>query len=170
MINAASSDYQLNQDELDYCFDLNKVDKFFVMLMSSLCQREGKWKLNISPTQKTNLSAGLICSTIIYIHILKDVGVWVILKVVLLISHPCCPNHAKMLKQHSTIENNDEVGIRPSKTYQSFVTATGDHRELSFIEKDVRNYITREVCNVFELDGAKEFGKYLLRMKEKNHI
>ncbi|RYQ88419.1 hypothetical protein Ahy_B09g095621 isoform F [Arachis hypogaea] len=67
-----------------------------------------------------------------------------------------------------TIENNEEAGIRPSKTYQSFVAATGGHRELNFIEKDVRNYITREVRNVSEQEDAKEFGKYLLRMKEKN--
>ncbi|RYR28409.1 hypothetical protein Ahy_B01g052523 [Arachis hypogaea] len=33
---------------------------------------------------------------------------------------------------------------------------------------DVRNYITREVWNVSEQDDAKEFGKYLLRIKEKN--
>ncbi|RYR77298.1 hypothetical protein Ahy_A01g001741 isoform A [Arachis hypogaea] len=42
------------------------------------------------------------------------------------------------------------------------------HRELNFIKKDVRNYITREVRNVSEQEYAKEFGKYLLRMKEKN--
>ncbi|RYR64227.1 hypothetical protein Ahy_A03g010358 [Arachis hypogaea] len=66
------------------------------------------------------------------------------------------------------IENNEEAGIRPSKTYQSFVAAAGGHRELNFIEKDVRNYITREVRNVSEQEDAKEFGKYLLRMKEKN--
>ncbi|RYR02989.1 hypothetical protein Ahy_B06g081826 [Arachis hypogaea] len=67
-----------------------------------------------------------------------------------------------------TIENNEEAGIRPNKTYQSFVAAVGGHRELNFIEKDVRNYITREVRNVSEQEDAKEFEKYLLRMKEKN--
>ncbi|RYR54062.1 hypothetical protein Ahy_A06g029315 [Arachis hypogaea] len=49
-----------------------------------------------------------------------------------------------MLKQHRelsmsirrTIENNEEAGIRLSKTYQSFVAAAGGHRELNFIEKD----------------------------------
>ncbi|RYR18655.1 hypothetical protein Ahy_B03g063275 [Arachis hypogaea] len=74
-----------------------------------------------------------------------------------------------MLKQHRelsmsihrTIENNEEAGIRPSKTYQSFVAAAGSHRELNFIEKDVKNYITREVRNVSEQEDAKEFGKYL---------
>ncbi|RYQ80685.1 hypothetical protein Ahy_Scaffold1g106930 isoform A [Arachis hypogaea] len=52
------------------------------------------------------------------------------------------------------------------------------HRELSmfvrrtietrFIEKDVRNYITREVQNISKEDDAEEFGNYLIRMKEKN--
>ncbi|RYQ95460.1 hypothetical protein Ahy_B08g090760 [Arachis hypogaea] len=81
-----------------------------------------------------------------------------------------------MLKQHRelsmfvrrTIKTSEETGIRPRKTYQSFVAVAGSHRELSFIEKDVRNYITREVRNVSKQDDAKEFGKYLLRMKEKN--
>ncbi|RYQ89815.1 hypothetical protein Ahy_B09g096267 isoform A [Arachis hypogaea] len=72
-----------------------------------------------------------------------------------------------MLKQHRelsmsvrrTIENNEEAGIRPSKTYQSFAAAAGGHRELNFIEKDVRNYITREVRNISEQEDAKEFRK-----------
>ncbi|RYR13126.1 hypothetical protein Ahy_B04g070282 isoform A [Arachis hypogaea] len=106
---------------------------------------------------------------------MKDVGLWTISKVVLNHSHPCCPDHAEMLKQHRelsmfvcrTIETHEEAGIRPSKTYQSFVAAAGSDRELGFIEKDVRNYITREVRNIFEEDDAKEFGKYLVRMKEK---
>ncbi|RYR53180.1 hypothetical protein Ahy_A06g028175 [Arachis hypogaea] len=140
------------------------------------CSREEKWKSKISPTKKTNPTAGVNCPARIYIHTLKDVGAWIISKVVLDHSHPCCPSKVEMLKQHRklsmsirrTIENNDEAGIRPSKTYQSFVAAAGGHRELNFIEKDVRNYITREVRNVSEQEDAKEFGKYFLRMKEKN--
>ncbi|RYR38259.1 hypothetical protein Ahy_A09g043238 [Arachis hypogaea] len=112
--------------------------------------QKGKWKSNISPTEKTNPSVGLNYPARIYIHILMDVGIWIISKVVLPHSHPCCLNQAKVLKQHR------ELNIR-------------GHRELSFIEKDVRNYITREVQNVLELEGAKEFEKYILRIKEKNH-
>ncbi|RYQ90658.1 hypothetical protein Ahy_B09g096689 isoform F [Arachis hypogaea] len=140
-----------------------------------VCTREGRWKSKISPTLKTNPSAGLNCPARIYVH-MKDVGLWTISKVVLNHSHPCCPEQAEMLKQHMdlsmfvrrTIETHEEAGIRPSKTYQSFVAAAGSHRELGFIEKDVRNYITREVRNFSEEDDAKEFGKYLLRMIEKN--
>ncbi|KAL1330790.1 hypothetical protein AAHE18_12G135500 [Arachis hypogaea] len=121
------------------------------------CNREEKWKSKISPTEKTNPTAGLNCPARIYIHTLKDVGAWIISKVVLHHSHPCCPTKVEMLKQHRklsmsirrTIENNEEAGIRPSKTYQSFFAAVGGHCELNFIKKDVRNYITREVCECF---------------------
>ncbi|RYR53943.1 hypothetical protein Ahy_A06g029189 [Arachis hypogaea] len=119
----------------------------------------------------TNPSAALNCPARIYIHILKDVKVWIISKVVLHHSHPCCANQVEMLKQHRKlsmsvrriIENNKEARIRPSKTYQSFVATAGGHRELN-----VRNYIMKEVRNVSILEDGKEFGKYLLRMKEKN--
>ncbi|RYR43950.1 hypothetical protein Ahy_A08g040326 [Arachis hypogaea] len=81
------------------------------------CSRERKWKSKISPTEKTNPTAGLNCPARIYIHTLKDVGAWIISKVVLDHSHPCCPSKAEMLKQHRelsmsicrTIENNDEA-------------------------------------------------------------
>ncbi|XP_072076777.1 protein FAR1-RELATED SEQUENCE 5-like [Arachis hypogaea] len=141
-----------------------------------ICSREGRWKSKISLTLKTNPSAGISCPARIYIHILKDVSLWIISKVVLNDSHPCCPDRVEMLKQHRglsmfvrrTIKTNEEARIRPSKTYQSFVAAAGSHRKLSFIEKDMRNYIIREVGNVSKQDDAKEFGKYLLRMKEKD--
>ncbi|RYQ98736.1 hypothetical protein Ahy_B07g086504 [Arachis hypogaea] len=80
-----------------------------------------------------------------------DVGVWIISKVVLHHSYPCCPDQAQMLKQHGelsisvhrTIENNKEA-------------AAEGHRELNFIEKDARNYITREVRNILgKLNGYK---------------
>ncbi|QHN96144.1 Protein FAR-RED ELONGATED HYPOCOTYL [Arachis hypogaea] len=83
------------------------------------CSREGKWKSKISPTKKTNPTAGLNCPARIYIHTLKDVGAWIISKVVLDHSHPCCPSKAEMLKQHRelsmsirrTIENNEEADL-----------------------------------------------------------
>ncbi|RYR58956.1 hypothetical protein Ahy_A05g024818 [Arachis hypogaea] len=67
------------------------------------------------------------------------------------------PNQEEMLKQQRLlsmfvrciIENNDKVGIRPSKTYQSFVVAARGHRELN-----VRNYITRKFSNVSELENT----------------
>ncbi|RYR79082.1 hypothetical protein Ahy_A01g003946 [Arachis hypogaea] len=67
------------------------------------CSREGKWKSKISLTEKTNLTANLNCPARIYIHTLKDVSAWIISKVVLDHSHPCCPSKAEMLKQHKEL-------------------------------------------------------------------
>ncbi|RYR01252.1 hypothetical protein Ahy_B06g080124 isoform A [Arachis hypogaea] len=57
--------------------------------------------------------------------------------------------------QHIT-ENNEEARIRPSKTYQSFVAAAGGHRKLSFIEKYVRNYITKEIIVLGTTSGFQK--------------
>ncbi|RYR60907.1 hypothetical protein Ahy_A04g017993 [Arachis hypogaea] len=135
-----------------------------------ICSREEKWKSKISPTKKTNSTADLNCLARIYIHTLKDVGAWIISKVVLDHSHPCCPSKAEMLKQYRelsmsirrTIENNEEAGIRPSKTYQSFVAAAEGHREEqvsnSIFNKFVVTYdsVVAEVkcqCLLFESRG-----------------
>ncbi|RYQ85181.1 hypothetical protein Ahy_B10g104672 [Arachis hypogaea] len=45
-----------------------------------VCTREGRWKSKISPTLKTNPSAGLNCPARIYVHIMKDVGLWTLSK------------------------------------------------------------------------------------------
>ncbi|KAL4316178.1 hypothetical protein AHAS_Ahas15G0259100 [Arachis hypogaea] len=59
-----------------------------------------KNQLIISPTLKTNHSAGLNCPARIYVHIMKDVGLWTISKIILNHSYPCCPDQVEILKQH----------------------------------------------------------------------
>ncbi|RYR31664.1 hypothetical protein Ahy_B01g056525 [Arachis hypogaea] len=178
-----STSNQLTESDLDYSSEMNQADEvgiifktleevgMFYKHYSKLAGFSTKIRNMTRKGDETNPSAGINCPARIYY-----VGLWTISKVVLNHLYPCCPDRAEMLKQHRelsmfvrrTIETNEEARIRPSKTYQSFVAAAGSHRKLSFIEKDVRNYITREVRNVSEQDDAKEFGKYLLRMKEKN--
>ncbi|RYR61688.1 hypothetical protein Ahy_A04g018893 [Arachis hypogaea] len=129
------SDSQLNQSEVDFETESNQVLEIF-------CGVDAQFVPKVEMTFNTLEDVA---------KFYKDYS-----KVVLHHSHPCCPDQAHMLKQHRelsmslrrTIENNDEASIRPSKTFQSFVAAAGGHRELNFIEKDVRNYITREVRNV----------------------
>ncbi|RYR62603.1 hypothetical protein Ahy_A04g020312 [Arachis hypogaea] len=161
-MNDASPDYQLNQNKLDYSFEsvqedevwfkpsvftkirnTNKKNKIKNQLIT--CNKEKKWKSNISPTQKTNPSTSFKLyykNLYTYIEGSCCLGYFV---GCLHYSHPCCPNQEEKFKQHKhlsmfvrrTIENNDEVGIRPNKIYESFVSAAGDHREISFIEKDL---------------------------------
>ncbi|RYR48381.1 hypothetical protein Ahy_A07g034402 [Arachis hypogaea] len=139
----STSDCQLNQGEVDFEFKSNEVPE-------PLCVVDDQFVPKVRMTFTTLEDAA---------KFYKDYA-----------------KTTEMLKQHMelsmsvrrTIENDEEASIRPSKTYQSFVAIAGGHRELNFIEKDVRNYITREVRNVSKQEDAKEFGKYLLRMKEKN--
>ncbi|RYR07939.1 hypothetical protein Ahy_B05g075438 [Arachis hypogaea] len=137
------------------------------------CSREGKWKSKISSTEKTNPTAGLNCPARIYIHTLKDVGAWIISKVVLHHSHPCCPTQPEMLKQHRelsmsvrcTIENNEEAGIRPSKTFQSFVAAAGGHREELHHERIAECFGTRRCKEIREIfiENEREESEFLFR-------
>ncbi|RYR19928.1 hypothetical protein Ahy_B03g064886 [Arachis hypogaea] len=114
----STSDCQLNQGEVDYEFESNKVPEPLSVVDDQFVPKVGMTFTTLEDAEKFYR------------------------------------NYAK------AAENNEEAGIRPSKTYQSFVAAVGGHRELNFIEKDVRNYITREVRNVSEQEDAKEFGKY----------
>ncbi|RYQ96843.1 hypothetical protein Ahy_B08g092738 [Arachis hypogaea] len=149
----STSDCHLNQGEVDFEFESNEVpeirsgvdqnylgpfcdvdDQFIPKVGMTFNTLEDATKFYNDYAKATNPTAGLNCPARIYIHTLKDVGAWIISKVVLHHSHPCCPTQAEVLKQHRelsmsirrTIENNEEAGIRPSKTYQSFVAATGD--------------------------------------------
>ncbi|RYR29518.1 hypothetical protein Ahy_B01g053932 [Arachis hypogaea] len=110
------------------------------------CNREGVKIQDISNSEHKPLSSNKLSS--------QDLCTY-IEGLVLNHSYPCCLDRAEMLKQYReismfvrrTIENNNEAGIRLSKTYQLFIAVVGNHRELSFIEKDVRNYITRKAWN-----------------------
>ncbi|MED6115349.1 hypothetical protein PIB30_089608 [Stylosanthes scabra] len=48
--------------------------------------------------------------------------------------------------------SNCPAGIPPSKSYQLLVMAAGGQDKLNFIEKDVRNLMTREIHNISEED------------------
>ncbi|RYR30969.1 hypothetical protein Ahy_B01g055762 [Arachis hypogaea] len=53
------------------------------------------------------------------------------------------------------IQQNDQAGIRPSKTYQALANVAGGPANLTFIEKDVRNYISQyDLHNSRWLNGS----------------
>ncbi|RYR63359.1 hypothetical protein Ahy_A04g021159 [Arachis hypogaea] len=95
--------------------------------------REGKWKSKISLTEKTNPTAGCWCLD----HFKGCVDH----------SHPCYPSKAEMLKQHRelsmsirrTIENNEEVGIRPAKLTNHLLRLPGMCTLIKSLGKFKRN-------------------------------
>ncbi|XP_016195599.1 protein FAR1-RELATED SEQUENCE 5-like [Arachis ipaensis] len=65
-------------------------------------------------------------------------------------------------------KQNDQAGIRPSKTYQALANAAGGPANLTFTEKDVRNYISRHLRIFEDETDPKELLKHFSQMKELN--
>ncbi|RYR38965.1 hypothetical protein Ahy_A09g044330 [Arachis hypogaea] len=161
-----SSSNKLNENDLDYCSETNHAEE-------TSCVVDEKFVPKVGMIFKTLEEAGKF-----YKHYFKLAGFSTKIRNMTrdgdkiknqLITRQVLKQHRELsMFVHCTIETNEEARIRPSKTYQSFLATASSHRELSFIEKDVRNYITREIRNISKQEDAKEFGKYLLRMKEKN--
>ncbi|XP_072088038.1 protein FAR1-RELATED SEQUENCE 5-like [Arachis hypogaea] len=66
------------------------------------------------------------------------------------------------------IQQNDQAGIRPSKRYQALANAVGGPANLTFTEKDVRNYISRHLRISGDETDLKELLKHFSQMKELN--
>ncbi|XP_016167864.1 protein FAR1-RELATED SEQUENCE 5-like [Arachis ipaensis] len=69
--------------------------------------------------------------------------------------------HAKCV-----IENNDEAGIRPNKTFLALVNEAGGPSNLGFSEKDLRNYITARLRTSNVNADVREMMNYFMRMKD----
>ncbi|XP_057730478.1 protein FAR1-RELATED SEQUENCE 5-like [Arachis stenosperma] len=66
------------------------------------------------------------------------------------------------------IQNNDEAGIRPNKTYLALANEVVGSSNLGYSEKDVRNYITSNLRCADENAYVKEMISYFMRMKDIN--
>ncbi|RYQ89151.1 hypothetical protein Ahy_B09g095954 isoform L [Arachis hypogaea] len=71
--------------------------------------------------------------------------------------------HAKYV-----IQNNDEAGIRPNKTFLSLANEAGGPSNLGFSEKDLRNYITARLRTSNANADVREMMNYFMRMKDIN--
>ncbi|RYQ83994.1 hypothetical protein Ahy_B10g102887 [Arachis hypogaea] len=66
------------------------------------------------------------------------------------------------------IQQNDQAGIRPSKTYQALANAVGGLANLTFTENDVKSYISRHLRISGDETDPKDLLKHFSRMKELN--
>ncbi|RYR00070.1 hypothetical protein Ahy_B07g088124 [Arachis hypogaea] len=91
-------------------------------------------------------------NTVAFVEFDREKQDWVLLKVDLRHSHPCSTKKGGGVHYHENrvltihakcmIEINDEVGIRPNKTFLALANEVGGPSNLGFSEKDVRNYIS----------------------------
>ncbi|XP_062147753.1 uncharacterized protein LOC133856714 [Alnus glutinosa] len=96
--------------------------------------------------------------------------------VVLEHTHAVSPSKARYFTCHKKLDARvkrrlevmDKAGVRPSKNYKAFAIEAGGYKNLSFGEKDCRNYINKVRNELLGEGDAEAFLKYLMRMQEKN--
>ncbi|XP_016177889.1 protein FAR1-RELATED SEQUENCE 5-like [Arachis ipaensis] len=111
-----------------------------------------------------------------YVVLDKENECWVVSRLELRHSHPCSSKKAvhyheyRELTMHAkcVITDNDEAGIRPNKTYLALANEVGESANLGFSEKDVRNYITRNLRCSDDNEDFQGMMNYFVRMKEIN--
>ncbi|QHN92904.1 Transposon protein [Arachis hypogaea] len=119
IMDDSTSDCQLNPGEVDYEFESNEISEPLSVVDDQFVPKVGMTFTTLEDAEKFYRNYAKAAE--------RENG------------------NLKYLKQdrelsmfiRRTIENNEEAGIRPSKTYQSFVAAAGGHRELNFIEKNI---------------------------------
>ncbi|RYQ83039.1 hypothetical protein Ahy_B10g101657 [Arachis hypogaea] len=142
-------------------FDKTRKDAKIPINQSLHCTREGYRESHVKVATRSNRITATRCKARM---------------VELRHSHPCSAEKAvhyheyRELTKHAkyVITDNDEAGIRPNKTYLALANEVGGPSKLSFSEKDVKNYITRNLRCSDDNEDFQGMMNYFVRMKEIN--
>ncbi|XP_062171073.1 protein FAR1-RELATED SEQUENCE 5-like [Alnus glutinosa] len=107
---------------------------------------------------------------------LCDDGTWFLSKVELMHNHSLSPGKARFFRSNKKIsdvakrrlELNDRAGIRFCKNFNSLVVESGGFENLSFGERDCRNYINKARELNLGKGGAQALCDYFRRMQKQN--
>ncbi|XP_015950052.1 protein FAR1-RELATED SEQUENCE 5-like [Arachis duranensis] len=157
-------------------FDKMRKDTKIPINQSLHCTREGYRESRVKAATRSNRITATRCKARMYVMLDRENECWVVSRVELRHSHPCSADKAvhyheyPELTMHAkcVITDNDEAGIRPNKTYLALANEVGGSSNLSFSEKDVRNYITSNLRCSDDNADFNEMMNYFLRMKEIN--
>ncbi|XP_020985817.1 protein FAR1-RELATED SEQUENCE 5-like [Arachis duranensis] len=140
------------------------------------CSHEGYRESRVKVATRIKRIITARCKARMYMILDRKKDNWMVSKLKLKNTYPCSAKQAvhyteyRKLTMHAkcVIQNNDEAGIRPNKTYLALTNEVGGSLNLGYSEKDVRNYIT---SNLRCADGnayVKEMISYFMRMKDIN--
>jgi hypothetical protein len=111
-----------------------------------------------------------ICAT------LRVDGKWFLSNVVVEHNHCLSPDKTRFFRCYKNIdaavkrrlELNDRAGIRTDKNFNSVVVEKGGYEQLTFEEKDCRNYIEKAREISLGKGGAQALRNYFSRMQKQN--
>ncbi|XP_057760446.1 protein FAR1-RELATED SEQUENCE 5-like [Arachis stenosperma] len=138
--------------------------------------REGYWEYRVKEATRVKRITTAGCKARMYVMLDRHNDNWIVSKLELKHTHTCSAKQAvhyseyKELTMHAkcVIQNNDEVGIRPNKTYLALANEVGGSSKLGYSEKDVRNYITRNLRCADINEDVKEMISYFMQMRDIN--
>jgi hypothetical protein len=139
------------------------------------CVREGKSKSKSSNIVRPKPMEKRGCKAKINAKLDYD-GRFTLSTIVLEHTHAVSPSKARYFTCHKKLDARvkrrlevmDKAGVRPSKNYKALAIEAGGYENLSFEEKDCRNYINKVKNELLGEGDAKAFLKYLMRMQKKN--
>ncbi|RYR05063.1 hypothetical protein Ahy_B06g084913 [Arachis hypogaea] len=140
------------------------------------CNIDGYRTSRVKAPKRRKTVASTNCKVRCYLALDKMTEQWRISRVEVSHSHPLnlklsgmfSANHQLSMHVKDLIQQNDQVGIRPSKTYQTLFNAASGPANFTFTEKDVRNYISRHLRISGDETDPKELLKHFSLMKELN--
>ncbi|RYQ80018.1 hypothetical protein Ahy_Scaffold1g106709 isoform C [Arachis hypogaea] len=138
------------------------------------CESYRESRVKAATRVKRIITAG--CKARMYVMLDRQKDNWMVSKLELKHTHPCSAKQAmhyieyRELTMHvkCVIQNNDEAGIRPNKTYLALPNEVGGSSNLGYSEKDVRNFITSNLRCADRNTDVKEMISYFMRMKDIN--
>ncbi|RYR16127.1 hypothetical protein Ahy_B04g073070 isoform I [Arachis hypogaea] len=157
-------------------FDKTRKDSKIPVNQSLHCSREGYRESRVKAATRVKRITTAGCKARMYVMLDRQKDNWMVSKLELKHTHPCSAKQAvhyteyKELTMHAkcVIQNNDEAGIRPNKTYLALTNEVGGSSNLGYSEKDERNFITSNLRCADENADVKEMISYFMRMKDIN--
>ncbi|KAJ3676162.1 hypothetical protein LUZ60_003574 [Juncus effusus] len=139
------------------------------------CSKGGKCKSKGTnpkrPRQQTKTNCGA------RVNLLRDVsGKWHMSSVILKHNHVFTPGNSKYYESHRVVNEsvkrqlilNDKVGIRTYKTYESLQIQAGGYENLTYLEKDLHNLMSRWRNSQNAEGDAMAMFNYFKRMTDDN--
>ncbi|KAM0825043.1 hypothetical protein ACQ4PT_069821 [Festuca glaucescens] len=139
------------------------------------CSRYGKTQSNSKNLLKPNPSAGLGCKA--KINITHHHGAnFQLSKVILDHNHTLSPLKSRLFRCNKKMDFhvkrrlllNDRAGIRVNKNFNSLVVAADGHENLTFREKDCRNFLEKERRLKLGSGDAEAVRDYFVKMQSEN--
>ncbi|XP_016163445.1 protein FAR1-RELATED SEQUENCE 5-like [Arachis ipaensis] len=157
-------------------FDKTRKELKVPINQSIHCNREGYRESRVKAAMRVKRITTVGCKARMYVMLDRHNDNWLVTKLELKYTHACSAEQAvhyseyRKLTMHAkcVIQNNDEAGIRPNKTYLALANEVGGSSKLGYSEKDVRNYITRNLHCADVNEDVKEMIIYFMRMRDIN--